>query len=496
MSDESRREGGRPAAVLAVALIPRLTIAWVTFGSVDAVACLRNTIRILEGLPIAAPYFSSLELWLWISGAIAFYTPVPLMFPYRLLPIACDALIALLLLETGQDRRLAFRNAMLYAIAPVSIAISAIHPQWDSVWIYFLLVALILARLQRPSADALAGAAFVLSLIIKPIAAPLGLVLLPFTRRRAFAFFGGAAATAAIYLAILAAVDLLPPWNAELLGILHYARHGVRLFGLPYRPENRFLVTLAVLAVLVVLYFAKRLTRDEVALLFLAAAIGVSGLSLQYLMWVIPFALLCGQTRFLAVYSLAAGLFVVFYYQMPVVNLPNTENLGALALLKPFGSWSPSVPSAAWRPFVLFLGNIVVPLSCLILLAVFVARALLRRRDIQTQTAPCTTRIVAPAVIFLAVVAIATVWTALQPRIAPSSFLTRTDEKVAAYDVVRYHGTVTTMRPGSRIWIARSMDTPGTGNPILNVSNLAVLWVVGASLATALWRRSTAVVQP
>ncbi len=473
----------RRAVIVAVALLPRLVIAWLTFGSVDAIANFRNTLRIIEGLPVAAPYLSGIELWIWISSVLAYSTAVPVMFPYRLLAIACDVLIALLLFDAAGDRHRGFRAAILYAIAPISVAISAIHPQWDSIWMYFLLLALVLLRRDDTRVSALAGAAFVLSVIVKPIAAPLVIVLIPLARRRGAAFLGGGAAVAAAYVAILAAVDLLPTTN-DFLGILHYAQHGVRQFGLPYRPYDRFWVTLGALAVLALLYFTKRLSREDVTLLFLATAVGVSGLTLQYLVWVIPFALLRGHVRFVALYTLAAGLFVVFYYQMPVVNLPNGENLGAFGLLHPFGSWSPPLPSPRLRPFILFLGNIVVPLSCLSLVGWRIARAVLRR---DLPDVPQSQASLRPVLVLFALVGVLTAWAALQPPLQPDAFVLRVEEKIRAYDVVRYQGP-SMMSAGSKMWIARSFSDPAAHGRILHIGNVFVVWVIAASAAAAFWR--------
>jgi len=470
--------------ILALALLPRLIGGYLTFGSVDTIANFRNMLRILDGLPIAAPYFSALELWLWIASVLAVHTPLPVIFPFKLLPIACDALIALLLLDSAPDRRSGLRRGILYAIAPVPIIISAMHTQWDSIWMYLLMLALVAVRIGRPSVDAVAGAAFVLSVMFKPIAAPLVLVLVPRTRARFLGFAAGVAATLAVYYSILAALGWLPDWN-EVLGIIHYARGGVRIFGLPYRPFDRFFGTVAVVALLTVLHFAKRLSRDEVALLFLAFALGVSGLSIQYLVWVVPFALLCGRTRFLAIYTLAAGIFTVYFYQSPMLNLLNTENLGTFALLKPFGAFGPSLPSPALRPYLLLLGNYAVPLICLGFFVIRIA-ALLRPKPIE-EAVPAPRPLLVPGLALVAAMGIGTLIAVLSPPLEPRSFVATVEQKIGGYDVVRYYGP-TMMRAGSKIWIARSLAEQGAGNPLFNIGNVLLAWTVAAAILTGLWR--------
>ena len=480
----------RRAAILAAALIPRLVIAFVTFGSVDAMSILRDTLRVLDGKLMTAPYLPGLELWIWASSVVSSYTSLPLLFPAKVFPLVGDSLIALLLFESNKDRAAGFRDGLLYALTPIGVIISSIHPQWDGIWLYFLLLALVLVRLEGRAPSAIAAAALVLSVIIKPIAAPLALVVLPRDRRRATAFILGGIVTTAIYVGLLATSGFLPSLD-ELAGILHYAQHGVLQFGLPYRPWNRVAVILGALAVFAVLHFARRITRDEAALLYLATAIGVSGLSIQYLLWVVPLALFCGYRRFYAFYTLAAGLFVVFYYQLPLVNLLNAENLGAFALLEPLGSWSPPPITPAIRPAMLMIGNFIVPLSCLALVAYRVATAVLKPAVSEVESPPRVRAYVTPAVCMLLLVAIVAAWAALLPPLSVDRFVARVNEKVEAYDVVRYTGP-TSMRKGSRIWIARSFAEPGVGNRVLNLRTLFVAWVISASIAAAIPRRRMA----
>ena len=477
-------------AIVTLTLLPRLVAGYLTFGSVDAVANFRNAIRIFNGMWAETPYLVFLELWLWIASNVAYFTDLPVVFPYKLLPIACDALIALLLYEAAGDHRDGLRRALLFAISPVSIYITSIHTQWDSIWMYFLLLALVVVRLPSYAAAALAGAALALSVIAKPIAAPLVIVLLPLAWRRAAAFAAGAAAVAAIYLAILAAVDLMMSMS-ELAGIVRYAQHGIQRFGLPVLAFNRLWATLATLAGLWLLYLRRKLDRDEATLLFLCAAIGLSGLSPQYLCWIVPFALLCGRTRFLAIYTLVAGVFLVLYYQLPVVNALNTDNLGTYGLLDRFGAWSPPLPDPRMQTVARILGNYAIPLLCLGYVGFEVVHAI-RENAARPEPAarPPLLRYALPAALLIAAVGAATIWTARQPRIDDWAFIGRIEQKIEAYDLVRYRGP--SPRPGTKIWIARSFTDPAAGNRILNISTFAALWVVASSAITALWRREPA----
>jgi len=467
-------------AVFATALALRCTLAAIAFGSVETIANFRDTVRLLSGFKIAAPYLPAVELWLWVGSVISYSTNLPVSFAHKFLPVFFDALIALLLFDAARDARMALRHGLLYAFAVVPIIVCAIQPQWDSVFVYFLLLALVLLRDGSTRGDACAGAAWTLSVIAKPLAGPLIILLVPRTWRGARAFVGGVAVTSLVYGAILAANHALPG-PADFVGIASYASRGVLLFGLPYRPWNRLAMVLLTLAVVTALHAWKKLDRETCVLLYFAGAIAFSGLCPQYLMWLVPFALLCGRERFVAVYSLAAGAFLVFFYQCPVVNLPNGENLGALALLRPLGAFSPPLPSPAILPFVRFLGNLAVPLLCLGLLAFELVRAF-TRPTVEDHATPRLRTLVAPPLLAALIFGAATLWAVLQPPLRVEPFILRMQRKIGAYDVVRWNGP-NMMQRGSKIWVARSFVDPNAAHPVANIGMLLLVWTALASLA-------------
>jgi hypothetical protein len=464
--------------VLGTALVPRLLIGYLNFGAVDAIVNFRNTVRLLQHLPVETPYLPGLELWLWIASSLAYFTSLPLMFPYKLLPIACDAAIALLLFEAAKDRHDGLRDGLLYAVAPIAIAISAMHPQWDSIWMLFVLLALSAVRDERDAASAVAGAALVLSVIAKPVAAPLALVLLPRTRRGILAFVSGGCAMAIVYGCILAAAGFFPTLDS-LAGIVRYASGGVRLFGLPYRPFDRFWAVVVIALSAAVLRFVGRISRDEAVLLALTGTVAVSGLSVQYLIWPIPFAILAGRRRFLALYTLVAGAFVVLYYETPILNLPNMENLGAYGMLRPFGWLSPPLPPRSLQPIQQLLGNYAIPLLCLGFVVVRVTNVFRRRERAAALPYAGLRRVVTPALVLFVLLAGATLWAVRKPPMQPHAFIQRVAQKIAAYDVVPYTGNLV-VRRGSRIWIARSFTDASLSAPI-DIVVIGLVWVVASA---------------
>lgn len=463
MAGTSRRDGARRLAVLIAALAVRLVVAFAAFSAVDGIESLRNSVRVLGGTWAHTPYLPFIELWIWISAKLAMATDLPLLFLYKLLPLVMDALIAVLLHDTRGTR-----TGLLYAFAPIPIIVACVTAQWDAIWLYFLLLALVVA-------GASSGAAYVLSFLVKPVAAPLGLVLVPRARKPALAFLAGGALVAAVYLAVLYAVGW-PLTKQTFLFMVEYAQRGVQLFGLPQLPVNRLWASLAALAVIVVLQVKGRVTRDEAVLLFFAAVLGLSGLGPQYLAWVIPFALFSGRTRFAAVFTLVAGIFLILFYRLPFVNRLNVENLGAYGLLRPLGGWGPGTGGETMRVVAVLLGNYAVPLICLGFFGVEVVRAILRERQAGTPALHHARRLVTPLLLAVAMVGIGTIWAASRPAVKDVDFIVRTEQKIEAYDVVRYRGRD---MAGVKVWV------PRTGRSGVNTANLAMVWVVAWSAAAA-----------
>lgn len=457
-------------AVLAVALAVRLMIGFITFGAVDLLANMSDSARVLAGTLADTPYLPFNEVWLWIAAHLAVHAPLPAAFAYKLLPLVFDALIALLLFDATSDRRAAW----LYALAPVPIVIMAVHGQWDSQWMYFVLLGLVFVRLAHLSGPVAAGAAIVLAIAAKPVAAPLALFLLPLTWRRAAAYTAGGTAMLLLYIAVLWQTGSLLTFD-ELLGIVRYAQRGVVLFGLPHIPVPRLWSILVTAGALFLLIARQKLTREEAVLLFLTATMGLSGLAPQYLCWLMPFALLCGRMRFAAIYGLIVGLFLLIYYQLPALNVFNIENMGAWAFLKPLGGLSPTIPDVRWRVVARFTGNLAIPLFCLGYVGFELIR-ILRRRDAAMPLAGSRPR-TAPLFITIALVLAAFGWTRLHPRPSPMQLASAIQQKAESYDVVRYRGAIPPDKRPLPIWIARSYVERGVTNRFLNINTLGVIWI-------------------
>ena len=472
------------AGIFFAALIPRLVVAYVTLGSVDAIHCLRNFVRILDGVPIDTPYLPGIELLLWVAGLVSYASPVPVLFAWKVVPAICDALIALLLVDAARDRAAGRRAGLIYALNPIPILIACVHPQWESMWIYALLLTILLCE-RKPAP---AGVALVLSVIVKPVALPVALFLIPRDRRRAFAFIGGAAAAGAVYAIVLAATGYFPDFTRA-QGVVQYAGGGVQVFGLAFRPHNRLIPVLGALAVAGFIYFRGKCSRSEAVLIFFAITLGLSGLSVQYLAWIIPFAVLCGRWRFVAMYTIAAGVFTLFYYLVPEINLLHIEDLGALAVLKPLAPFGPLSPPLWMQPVLQLDGNVVIPLLLLGLAAFEITRLLSKAKPAaDPEPVAALQPLLIPAAAALLLFALAVAWAAAQPKPDPYVWIARIEQRIDEYDVSRYRGAG--IREGTKVWLATSLIVPGGVNRLVNVTNLGVAWIAVAALIAGLSSRA------
>lgn len=483
--------------VFALAVLVRGVVGWIFFGSVDLTNAMLFAEPLIAGHPpstIPVPYLPGMyHLAIWLSGILAVTTEWPIGFCFKLFPILFDGVLAVAIHDAILPYRAEARTAgLLYALAPTSILITSIHTQWDSIAFAFLLLSMLLVSRESERGHAFAGAAFVLSLLAKPIALPFFLFLLPSprhwrtreTRARLTALFAGMLFCIAAYLAILMAIG-----NAFMLEhfsmILGYAgRSGI--FGLPnlLGTDIKRTYSLIVIALLIPLYWKSRLTRLEAVLLSLCAILGLSGLAPQYLFWPVPLLLACRRFRFAAVYGLITGVFLVIYYAHPGPTGMNMENLGAFAPLRAL-AWL--APGATWldakRVALEILGDAMLPLS---LIAYFgwSLLAVVKRAPVPPTPSELTSfRVSAPSLGAMVIVGAITLFAAMAP-VSGGDYEAAVDRKVAWYEMELYRGPGLAT-PFERSWVVPAFaenSRPRTGE-VLQAGTLAA----GAVFAWSVW---------
>jgi hypothetical protein len=350
----------------------------------------------------------------------------------------------------------------------VPVLIFSVRGQWDSVCFALLLGSVLALRREGHRAAFLAGLLFVLAAIAKPVAVPLALFFLE--RKRLGSVVGGMTACFLAWLAVLWWIGD-PLTIGAVDHVLRYARGGVTYFGAPFAlgvKQNRLFVLLPLLALLP-LYALRRIAREEAILIFYVFTIATCGLSAQYLVWAVPFLLMCGHDRFAALYSLVAGVFLVTFYVSPFGGFLgyNFENLAAFAPLRELIWLTPPITDARLRlEIVRTLGDIVLPVLC----AAFLLMRLWQLRRRKANEAPTERDSLAPLAVGLTALAAMVTLAWSMPKPPPEVFARRMETKVQAYNVELYQPPAKALKPA---WVVPLGARP---HPFV-ATNLAYLWV-------------------
>lgn len=257
----------------------------------------------------------------------------------RLLPIASDALIAgmvFVILRWKRSEAEAWRGGLLYALNPVTILVCAYHGQFDAVPVLFILLAwwcwksfskrgMMLAA----TLSAICLGAGILDKGWPVLFLPIVLGQLPQWRLRVY------------YLALVVAVPLAGlvvylsdyggvPW-AILMNAAGY-NHGVGIWGYTYLVrlglqafsglapvfgwlfQNGRWLTLAVLGGVYVCYARRQPAMAGFLSILLAFFAFGHAFSIQYLAWLVPFAVLGSDWVWLRRYCLAACAYMFLAY--------------------------------------------------------------------------------------------------------------------------------------------------------------------------------------
>jgi hypothetical protein len=330
--------------LLLIALLVRVVPAALIYGT-DDVQGWETWGRMLAAG--ASPYASKYPIaWppLWLPFAFFSYitaqgTGIPFHFIAKLFPIAADLILLFLLYgAAGRYRLRPYITAMFYALNPVSIYTSAVHGQFDPFPTLCVTMAVLLAgpdRGQEPPRAASVwlgiGAAFkTWPLLMLPalLAAASGM------RRRIV--------LGVIKVAIFTAFLLLP-WPfvgfSAVKEVLAYRGYGSwwglsSIASLLHQawPERLFTsVFYAGMALAALLVLAVRPPAARgVLLLLLAFYVTTPGFGLQYLIWIVPVALIADQRR-AVLYSVLAGIVIA----IEVAARPYTGHFGEIVRVLP-----------------------------------------------------------------------------------------------------------------------------------------------------------------
>lgn len=394
-------------ALLAAGLAVRLVLAFTTDGVVPDLESFRIVADALRAAPghvyeianadppfVRWPYPPGYFPFVTAADRLADATGLDFLSVVRLGPIAADlalaAVVAAYLGRRGHGPGTRLAAVALIALGPPFVAVSGYHGQIDAVAVLPAVLALVLwERTDAPWRGAAAGALIGLGASVKTIPLLTVLALLPSARSwREAAYLVGCAAALPLVavapwivsegtgwlrvfryngapglggLSLLAQPDLAPAW---------FGHGGATPNGLSQAlfDASRYVAGASVLAVAgVLLRLRAGATVAAVAIWLAVYAFGVT-FFMQYAVWGIPFFLMAGYVRHVAVLELAltapvlvtyAGIagrewHVHVLYVAPMLLVWAGMTLALIALLRgtarPRPGTPPAPPSAARSP--------------------------------------------------------------------------------------------------------------------------------------------------
>lgn len=328
--------------IIAVAATVRLAAAGLVYGVVvgdvtDYVAVGQMVLRgdnvYVRGYPYPPPWMFVSALGVLLSQSLK----IPFDFLIKLPPIAADVLIAGLLFKvvcrSKNNPRLAALVGLGYALNPISIIIASLHGQFDSLPAFFALAAVCLVlftelRYTLTLSALLLGLGIALKgwpLLLLPFivakipanwkwriwyafvaALPAGAALLPFmiaTPKRIFTgVFGYSGVADHGYLGAMRSYWFVRTGSVWLPGFMAQDLINYSKFV--------FLIAYALLFLLTIRHWNLQTQALGTFLLFYTL---YGGISSQYLIWVLPFALLTLEWMVIPYSFIGVGALVTFY---------------------------------------------------------------------------------------------------------------------------------------------------------------------------------------
>ncbi len=313
--------------LLAAALIRLIPAAFI-YGTEDVSAWHKCAAIMASG---HNPYDTPLLIsWppLWpvltlLSHGIAEATAVPFSLVVKVFPIAADVIVTAVLYAIASDFGLPpFLTAAAYAFNPIAVYTSAIHGNFDSIPALCLTMAILYVCCLDDKTGMRAGVWLGVGAAFKtwPLLILPALVTGSRPLRRQLTI---AIVAIGVFLAAL-----LLPWpfigRSAIVSILRYRGYqgwwGITAIAflsgheLPIRLVS-FIFYVAMAAAALILLLKKTSAARGALLLLLTFYLATPGFGLQYLLWIVPIALIADQRRGL-VYSGLAGALILFELAM------------------------------------------------------------------------------------------------------------------------------------------------------------------------------------
>lgn len=339
------------AIALVVRLVPNVVLPMGAGYDIESYALVGDLVR--RGQEVYGdaatlkrhPYLPLLMYWMAGARVLAEGLGVPFVHVVRLLPIVADAVIAICLVTAVQRRTQSLQTGaqagLLYALNPVPVMVAAYHGQLDAI----PALAMLLSVLLMPAMPLVAGLVLGTGILSKSwpvLILPVLLAGVSTIRDRAKVLGGsiivpglGVAVYALLFRADMAVVverALGYNWGVGIWGYTYLVRMidsyvigGQAVF--QWFVRNGRFITLGGLA-LIWLLKARRESIAAGALTILIAFFALThAFSIQYLMWLVPLALLNGERRWLAAYTCAAFVYMLLTYTTLILEMHVTRFL-------------------------------------------------------------------------------------------------------------------------------------------------------------------------
>ena len=338
-----RRPPGRatrfslPLILLVAALARLLPAVWLPVGAGYDIESYRLvTDALLDGREVYTsvlgrhPY---LPFQMYVMGAMAYlsqWTGLPYVVAVKLPAVAADVALTALIYRAVRDtggRQWAAYAALLYALNPVSLLVTAYHGQFESVTLLLLVLSWWLWERRRATGSAGALGFAILNKTWPVVILPVIFLRLRNWRGRivyTLIALGIPVLFVVAYLALFSA-DPTPMLRRALThrGVAGYWGPGAVLYpaaaawpGLQPAADLLFALRngLLLIGVLASLWWTRRQSAlDALLTLLLVMFVVTVGFGIQWLVWPVPFALLAGEYRRLRIYSLAATLMLAVH---------------------------------------------------------------------------------------------------------------------------------------------------------------------------------------
>lgn len=326
-----------PLILLVATLVRLLPALWLPVGAGYDIESYRLvTDALLGGREVYTsvlgrhPY---LPLQMYVMGAMAYLsqeTGLPYVVAVKLPAVIADVALTALIYHAIRSTRghpWSAYAALLYALNPVSLLVTAYHGQFESITLLLLVLSWWLWERRRATGSAAALGFAILNKTWPVVFLPVIFLRLRDWRGRivySLIALGIPVLFVAAYLVIFSA-DSAPMLRRALThrGVAGYWGPGAALYpaaaawpGL--QPATDLLLALRnwllLAGVLLSLWWTRRQPALEALLTLLLVMFVVTvGFGIQWLVWLVPFALLAGEYRRLRVYTLAATLMLAVH---------------------------------------------------------------------------------------------------------------------------------------------------------------------------------------